>query len=292
MVKNEERIIESSIRWWMTFATKIIVFDHHSTDNTLSILHNLQEEYRLRIVLFNPSFNTEEYAQAKITNAMIEQAFCRYNADIVMPLDADEFPYLQNNKTSLKKYLCALGQRYCYRTFWMQFAPLHSNEKADMTILLPVSFHRKRKELLDRWPKVIITRDAYKNGPVLVEKGNHTLVKPSGTSFERIVTRDLCPDLCYAHYMYQDLPHFIKKVTENWRTCRVSSEYQPGVAEHYRLAYERIKKGDVDDEVLDYYALSVSGMTGESMEEIKESIEEIDPRSIFGMMKLKYTHVV
>ena len=224
MVKNEEHIIESSIRWWITFSDKIIVFNHHSTDRTLKIIHQLQTEFKARIILFNPSFDTQEYAQAKITNAMIEQAFNGFNADIVMPLDADEFPYLQNKKISMREYLSTLDERYCYRTFWVQFAPLRSDEKADMTMLLPLSFHRKKCRPLDKWPKVIITRNAYKNGPVLVEKGNHTLNRVSEDSVERIITKNLCPDICYAHYMYQDMFHFRSKVAASWKACIMSSD--------------------------------------------------------------------
>ena len=290
MVKNEEHIIESSIRWWMTFSDKVIVFNHHSMDRTLEIIHQLQAEFESRIILFNPSFDTQEYAQVKITNAMIEQAFNSFDADIVMPLDADEFPYLQNKKISMREYLSTLDQQYCYRTFWMQFAPLRSDEKADMTMLLPLSFHRKKCRPLEKWPKVIITRNAYKNGPVLVEKGNHTLNRVSGDSVERISTKNLCPDICYAHYMYQDMLHFRRKVTARWKACIMSSDYQPGVSEHYRLACEKIKEGTIDDDMLDYYTLSVSGMTGESMEEIKQTIVEIDPQTIFGVIRLRYTN--
>ena len=66
MVKDEEKIIESSIRWWLTFSDRIIIFNHYSTDRTLEILHQLQKEYESKIVLFNPSFDTRKYAQVKI----------------------------------------------------------------------------------------------------------------------------------------------------------------------------------------------------------------------------------
>ena len=66
-------------------------------------------------------------------------------------------------------------------------------------------------------------------------------------------------------------------------------DWKPGIAEHYRLACERIKEGAITDAELDYYTLSVSGMTGETVEEIQASIEEIDPRTIFDENDLKYT---
>ena len=34
MVRNEEKLIESSIRYWLSFADRVIVYDHNSTDGS------------------------------------------------------------------------------------------------------------------------------------------------------------------------------------------------------------------------------------------------------------------
>ena len=51
MMKNEEILAESAIRYWLTFADQVIVFDHYSTDGTAEILNALREEYSDRVII-------------------------------------------------------------------------------------------------------------------------------------------------------------------------------------------------------------------------------------------------
>lgn len=88
MVKNEEDIIESFIRHSMTFADELILIDHDSIDRTSEILYSLSDEYNN---LFVKKYTEFEYSQSECMTALMKEAFCEYNADIVVPLDADEF---------------------------------------------------------------------------------------------------------------------------------------------------------------------------------------------------------
>ena len=117
MIKNEEVLIESSIRYWFTFADQIILFDHDSKDGTMPIVNDLMAEFGDKLVLFNEHFSMGvEYKQAEVTNAMVEAAFNQYGADSVMPLDADEFPYL-TEPGSLRDFMSSLPQSSCYMAF-------------------------------------------------------------------------------------------------------------------------------------------------------------------------------
>ncbi len=287
MIKNEEILIESSVRYWLTFSDKIIIFDHYSTDHTSEILKCLKDEFQSRLQLYQPKDIITFYAQAQITNEMIKCAFTENNADLVLPLDADEFPYL-NPKRKIKHFLKALDLGTCYSTLWMPFTPLRINEKIDSTRLFPLSFNRKKKTPLRQWPKMILSGKIYKEDPIMVTKGNHSIVRPSGKSLPKII--DLTPKMYYAHYMYQNYDHFIRKVTANWAACKAAPDWQLGIGDHYRLACEKIQQGSLTEKDLDYYALSVSGMTGESMEQVMDSIEEINPYTLFDKIKLRYTY--
>lgn len=289
MVKNEERIIESSVRWWMTFSDQILLFDHHSTDRTPKILTALKEEYNQRLSFFRPDYNTTDYLQAKITNGMIELAFNEYGADLLLPLDADEFPCLKAGNNDIRSFLNSLDPNLCYSTFWIPYAPLRPDETIDPSRFLPLSFRRRRKTPLPQFPKVIIGKKTFQTEHLFVSKGNHSLFTASGDSLAPKSIRTLWPELYYAHYMFLDPEHFRRKCVSNWKACVRAPDYQPGIAEHYRLACEKISAGLADDSYAEYCAISVSGLTGESPEKIRNNIEDTNPAEIYGNIDLKYT---
>ena len=75
MIRNEEEVIESSIRYWLSFADEIIVYDHHSTDGTKQILESLKREFNNRLIFYGSDLNIGiEYIQKEITNEMIKMA--------------------------------------------------------------------------------------------------------------------------------------------------------------------------------------------------------------------------
>ena len=88
MVKNEMDIIESFVRHTLTFADRMIIADHQSTDRTRDILGQLQAE-GLPIVI--ETIYTARYAQAEVTTRLMHEAADVYDADLILPLDADEF---------------------------------------------------------------------------------------------------------------------------------------------------------------------------------------------------------
>lgn len=84
MIRNEEDVIESSIRYWFSFADEIIVYDHYSTDGTKQILKALKREYYDRLIFYKPDLNIGiEYIQKAITDAMIKMAAIQYNTMLI-----------------------------------------------------------------------------------------------------------------------------------------------------------------------------------------------------------------
>ncbi len=262
MVKNEEAMIESSVRYWMTFSDVIILFDHFSTDGTPDILRALREENPGRIVLFHPDFSVDaSYMQAEITNKMIETAFLQYHADFVIPLDADEFPILsgQTHQT-LREFIMSLDQNRVYYTFWLLFG-LPENDVIDPSVLAPLSFHEKRRDPLRRFPKYLIPRGVYSEDPVFVTIGNHSVYRPSGNNPARV---DLSRYMLYAHYMFRSISHYKVKCAVGWIVNYVKDTHRPGEAEHYRRAVEQILAGELSSETVNFAALTVQGMTMEN----------------------------
>ena len=66
----------------------MIIADHQRTDRTRDILGQLQAE-GLPIVI--ETIYTARYAQAEVTTRLMHEAADVYDADLILPLDADEF---------------------------------------------------------------------------------------------------------------------------------------------------------------------------------------------------------
>ena len=288
MVKNEEIFIESSIRYWFTFADQIILFDHYSTDGTMNILQDLIAEYGERLVLFNPYLSIGiEKQQALVTNAMTEAAFLKYKADFVIPLDADEYPCLTQGG-SLREFFCALPQNSCYMAYWIPFAP-PENDRINSDTFAPLAFNRKKRTPMPEWEKTIITRECYEQYRPLLTKGNHRFRDNGKTSLPP--RENLTPKLYYAHYPCRGKTHYIIKNLHGWIANYSDITWTPGTSLQYQLASQQIVKenGAISQDILDWYALSSNGMTGESIEDIKNCLEIIDPKTLFPEILIKYT---
>lgn len=293
MAKDEEVFIESSVRYWFTFADQIIIFNHQSTDGTTAILQDLAGEFDGRLVLFTPSFSVGiERNQEVFTNAMVEAAFRQYGADLVIALDTDEYPYLPQGG-SVRDFLCGLSQETCYKAYWMPFAPPETDQ-LDPSVFAPLGFTRKKCVPMKDWEKTIITRECYEQYRPMLSAGNHTFL---GSGTDPLPPReDLSPRLFYAHYSCRGKSHYLLKNLRGWLSIYSQSTWQPGHSLHYQLACEDILRanGNVAPEILDWYALSTNGMTGESVEEIQNCMETIDPGSLFPEIPIRYTpkHIV
>ena len=288
MMKNEEAMVESAVRYWMTFSDEVLVFDHGSSDGTPEILQALRGEFPERLTLFHPEFEMGlEKQQDKVINAMLKDAFEERGADLVLPLDADEFPYLEiNTGETVREYLSSLDQNLCYSVFWTIFAP-PEDDHIDYSRLVPLSYRLKRKTPIRRWQKCIVTGKAYRQDPICVTMGNHEIFRPSGKPVPPVI--QLEATLYYAHYKYRSLAHFRYKVANGWIASHSRRDWAPGESEHYHLACEQIMAGQVSREDLEWFTLSESGRTGESKDEIHSCKETIDPLDFFPNLPLRYT---
>ena len=87
MVRNEADIIESFVRHAASFADRIYIVNHNSTDETRKILDELvQEGLPLKV----ENFYGAAQAQSEVMTELMRRAFGELY-DFVLPLDADEF---------------------------------------------------------------------------------------------------------------------------------------------------------------------------------------------------------
>lgn len=90
IVKNEEDIIESFIRYNMKILDQLFIVDNGSTDGTLDIINSMINE-GFPVTL---THRIGEFNQIEIMNELLSNVLYGKHAtisDFIIPLDADEF---------------------------------------------------------------------------------------------------------------------------------------------------------------------------------------------------------
>lgn len=288
MMRNEEIMAESAIRHWLGFSDFVMVFDHNSTDGTPDILGALREEFGERLVPFELDSPVGiEKIQKRVTNEMIRLAIDEHGADLVLPLDTDEFPFTPNRrKESVRDVLESLDLDCCYLVRRIPYVLAHDGD-LDTSRFLPLSFTQTRKPLFLQSPKSIVTGNPYRSDPLFVTMGNHTLYRPSGKDLPPI--KDLSPALYYAHYPYRDFSHFKTKNALEWLACYSNPDWRPGTAFHIQRCVERFLSGaEASVDYVKWAVFSDFWATGENIADFQ--FETIDPHQFFPDLPLVHTH--
>ncbi|MBR1421318.1 MAG: glycosyltransferase family 2 protein [Selenomonadaceae bacterium] len=207
MIRNEEDIVESSVRHWALFADKIFICDHKSIDRTREILDSLKSE---GLPIEISTYDRDEKAQAEITTKLSNRAFDE-NFDIVLPLDVDEFPILVNgNSEDLRKCLQNLDTTKIYRiqNWEHRFADNDETQYALSRTLVKLNADDAKKE----FKKIFVGRDFWIKHNPTVAQGNHGLKIADQKSNSPI---DL-DSIIYAHIPIRSENQEISKYATSW----------------------------------------------------------------------------
>ena len=169
MVKNESDIIESFVRYNINIFNGMIILDNGSTDGTLKILKLLESE-GLPLYIFEDE--DKEFDQYNARNKLLLISVNRYEADIVVPLDADEFLILTNNGNP-RKILEEIESNTLGIVKWKTYVPDLSKDINNKFI--PAKITLARDERFEEFYKVIIPRELVKNYDARLSLGSHKL---------------------------------------------------------------------------------------------------------------------
>lgn len=287
MAKNEENLIESFVRHALSFADNLIVYDHNSTDGTGAILNALKGEFNNRLILWREEEITLKIINQEVYNRMAKYAFDKLVSDIVMPLDADEFPVCPEKK-DIRKYLLGLNREKCYFVHFMPFA-IPKEWRND--VFAPFLFTKRKKLNRNTDMKVLLMRAPfYKYKPIL-GLGNHLIDRQPDE--EEIPMGDVFPNLFYAHYPFRSIEHLENKLVTRQLALSMRADIAHGLAFQYVKGFNEVKEGGVMSvEETDWYCLNnMCGGIGnmESLEAVQDAVEYIDPTELFEAHQLKYT---
>jgi len=237
MVRNEEDIIESFVRWHCAIADAMLVLDHRSTDRTKEILCALRDE---GLPLILAEAEDMAYRQWEYTTELVVRAFREFSADVVCPLDADEFLLADTEDVfQSRRILQNLELGVYYHLAWIDHFLTRPEEDQDM-FLLARDHVRERSPRMDS--KVLLTRrdgdiPLWLEGRMSVAQGNHFVaIRENGRSVS-------CPmreaaGLYLAHFPERSIEQILSKNIVGWLTNVAKFSGGTVMAIHWRLIFQ------------------------------------------------------
>lgn len=233
MVKNEADVIESFVRYTLTVADELLIVDHMSTDATRKILELLQEE-GLRLTI--DTYRNPAQLQAEVMTGLMYQAIEKHNADIIVPLDADEFPFVPDDAPPTRAILQALPTDKVYTYGWQIFRPVAA-ENEQNTFLLNRECYKKIK--LEGMAKCFLGKHAVINNDLRLSQGNHHAL-----SGEKFFDENVCPFIYLAHFPWRSEMQIMSKSLGGWLANVMRySKYTIG-AFHWKEKFDLFCKGE------------------------------------------------
>lgn len=232
MVKNEADVIESFVRYNTNVMDGMLILDNGSTDDTLKILKQLKDE-GLPLIIFEDSDREHEQA-TKMTKLLIK-AVDEFQADIVVPLDADEF-IISSYQGNPRKILEKIESTTFYLVKWRTFVPDFSkNEK-----FVPSRITATRDDSLEEFYKVVIPKELVKNYNVKLTFGSHNLV--FDPKYEDIIKCVINNDLRIAHFPIRSKEQTISKITVGWIYNLSRLGRTEGQNFHWQIIFNKLKE--------------------------------------------------
>ncbi|WP_048190920.1 glycosyltransferase [Methanobacterium sp. SMA-27] len=238
MVKNEMDIIESFIRYNTNIFDGMIILDNGSTDYTPIILSLLENE-GLPIYLFDDK--DSEFDKIAKMNMLLKKAVEEYDADIVIPLDADEF-IISNKGGNPRKFLEKFESNSYYSVMWKTYIPFLGNKENEKFIPSKITYSRDEQieKMVGVHTKVVIPQNLVNKYKVRVDRGSHNLNFKS--DYKEQITRVYDQDLRIAHFPIRSIEQLTSKVSVGWLNALSSVELRKTDSHHWKKMFNQLKR--------------------------------------------------
>ena len=234
MVKNEADIIECFVRHALTFADAMIVAEQESFDDTGRILEKLMAE---GLPLTVRRIHRTGHIQEEVMNTLLSEAITALGADIVVPLDADEFLVNTDTLDSCRELLESLSRDALYPVRWRRYEPLDSEGVFSLT--RPCRRAKSDEEVI----KVIVGAGVTEVRPFHLVQGQHFAYWQTGRGWEP-VPLSAAPPFHIAHFHWRSPEQFAAKVTVGWLNNVVKYSQYTAVAEEWKRAFDRLLRDE------------------------------------------------
>ena len=272
-VKNEADIIESFCRYNLTYSDGMLIRDNGSIDNTKKIIQNLINE-GLPIYWIDDVKGKNKYAK---------KAIDEYGADLIIPLDADEFLY-HIDGINPRETLEALREDVEYQVIWRTY--IYEKEPDIKLGFMPNNFTQYRNPEMEnpdkynRHKKVIANKYLIQKKQAVFIMGCHFLLYPE--EHRESVSSEIIKKLVFAHFPIRSKKQVIKKIVPGWiykrRTLIFMSRdtldaYQIGV-----LFNEIKDEGDITSDRLKKHSIEYAMMMDSDKNDVVKLVtrDELD----------------
>lgn len=236
MVKNEMDVIESFVRYHVNIFDGMIFLDNGSTDKTVKILTLLKNE---GLPIFIIEDEDEEYNFAKKMNQILLVAVDKFKADIIVPLDADEF-LISSKKGNPRKII----EKIEFPTFslvkWKTFVPTFDKNKDEKFI--PSKIICSRDDTIETFYKAILPRELVEKYNIELVNGSHDLTY--NQRYENSIKRVNNTDLRIAHYPIRSKEQTISKIAVGWINELHRLDRCGGESFHWQKIFNKLKKDE------------------------------------------------
>ena len=258
-IKNEADIIESFIRYHSHIMDLMIFLNNGSTDNSEYILQQLINE-GLPIVMINDK--DKYFEPSEKYNLLLDKAMQEYDADIVCPLDCDEFISSDDNNPRI--LIEKIPKNTVYTIKWRTYVPTKDDDSN--ILFIPKRIQNIREENIETEYKIIITKELYSKFNARLTIGNHNI--SFDEKFKDQINYSFNEKLNISHFPLRSLNQTISKVLVNYPNTLSRKEIKEGVSYHYKIMFNKIKKtGTLSMEDVTEFAKQYS------IEENKDKVE-------------------
>ena len=192
--RHEADVLESFCRHTLTFCDSILVFAGvRHADNTMEILEGLISE-GMNIRLYHMNAPLAEVFSLARTNVMVKYAFEQLGADLVLPLDPDEFLFHVdgiNPRIALERLPAEAEVFYEWRSFIYDRDP-----DCDSTFLPDFFTEYRTNHDWKYFKKTAISKLLFEKYSINTTPGSHFLDYPSGEAAPAYQAKELM----LAHY--------------------------------------------------------------------------------------------
>ena len=236
MVKNEMDIIESFIRYNLNIVDGMIILDNGSTDNTLNIIKKLKDE---GLSVFYIEDEDSNYAQDRKMTNLLNIVVDKFDADIILPLDVDEF-ITSKHHGNPRKILEKLESPNYYLVKWKTYIP-HFDKKINNKFI-PSQITFARDEELEKYCKAIIPKELVKNYSVKLSFGNHDIIY--NKKYRDIIKSEYNPDLSIAHFPLRSKEQTFSKIVVGWISSLHRDDRAEGECFHWENIFNKLKENE------------------------------------------------
>lgn len=237
MVKNEMDIIESFVRHTLGFADLLIIADHKSTDRTREILEALQAE-GLPIIIEDVA--AARHMQAETMTHLLWEAADDYGADLILPLDADEF-LVPAGRAPVRDVLNMVPIDDVRSLLWRRCIPVSEDGISSGKFALSVPLLQASSP--EKEPKLIVSGELVRREHIRLSEGNHLILRKIGAALLSYCG-NLCKGLELVHLYWRSPAQIRSKFAVGWPNIAGKYGIDTQSGGGYRELFSRIRHGE------------------------------------------------